>query len=186
MPISVAEYLAGEQHSPIRHEFIDGVVYAMAGATNVHNEIAGNIFAALKARLRGGPCRPFIFDTKVRLTESGTSFYYPDVLVTCRPNPPEDTFQDQPVIIFEVLSPATKRIDEGEKKKAYLARSSVSVYAVVESNAAAVILYRRVGAEFKREAYEGIDASLAFPEVGANLPLAEIYENIAFGPATEP
>src|SRR6186997_3237432 len=92
--ISVEAYLAGELVSPTKHEYLAGVVYAMAGARNIHNDIAGNIFGLLHARLRGRPCRPYNSDTKIRLRlPAGLRFYYPDVQVTCQPNPPGDTFQ---------------------------------------------------------------------------------------------
>src|SRR5438874_4588728 len=82
--ISVEDYLAGEETSDIKHEYVDGVVYAMAGASKNHNRIAGNIYASLLQHLRGGPCRPFISDVKVRLEVLGEDvFYYPDVMVAC-------------------------------------------------------------------------------------------------------
>ena len=119
--VSVEDYLAGELRSTVKHEYLGGVIHAMAGATNNHNTIAGNVFASLHARLRGQRCRPFNSDTKlrVRLT-SQTRFYYPDVSVVCHSNPPEESFQDAPAAIVEVLSRATRRTDMGEKKDAYL------------------------------------------------------------------
>jgi Uma2 family endonuclease len=135
--ISVEEYLAGELISPVKHEYLGGVVYAMAGARNVHNIIAGNTYAAAHARLRGRPCRPFNSDTKIRIhlpshvLPGHVRFYYPDASAVCRPNPPTDSFQDEPAVIFEVLSMRARRIDEGEKKDACLAIPSLSVYVVI-------------------------------------------------------
>src|SRR5882762_6287299 len=84
--VSVADYLAGEMVSPIKHEYLGGIVYAMAGARNLHNIIAGNLYVALHNRLRGQSCRPFNSDTKIRLQLPGqVRFYYPDASVTCRP-----------------------------------------------------------------------------------------------------
>src|SRR5205823_6808947 len=86
--ISVDDYLAGELASPIKHEYLGGVVYAMAGARNAHNLIAANTIVALGTRLRGRPCRPFTPDTKIRVQlPTQMRFYYPDVPVICRPNP---------------------------------------------------------------------------------------------------
>src|SRR5438034_10744116 len=102
--ISVADYLAGELISPVKHEYLGGVVYAMAGARNVHNTIAGNTFASLHGRLRGRRCRPFNSDTKIRIRlPVQVRFYYPDVSVVCRPNSPNDSFQDEPAVLVEVL-----------------------------------------------------------------------------------
>src|SRR5438477_811273 len=142
--ISVEDYLAGELGSPLKHEYLGGVVYAMAGARNVHNTIAGNIFAAFHTRLRGRPCRPFNSDTKIRVRlPTHWRFYYPDASVVCRPNPQDDSFQDEPAAIFEVLSQATRRIDGGEKKDAYLTIPSLSAYVLLEQDTAAAVVYRR-------------------------------------------
>src|SRR6516162_7272681 len=127
--ISVDEYLTGELISPIKHEYLGGVVYAMAGARNVHNLIKGNVFGSLHARLRGRRCRPFDSDTKIRVRlPTQVRFYYPDVSVICRPNPQNDSFQDEPTALVEVLSRRTRRVDEGEKKDAYLTIPSLDVY----------------------------------------------------------
>src|SRR5207253_6291531 len=131
--ISIEDYLAGELVSPVKHEYLGGVVHAMAGARNTHNIIAGNIFAALHARLRGRRCRPFNSDTKIRVRlPTHVRFYYPDASVVCHSNAQNDSFQDEPVVIFEVLSKATRRIDGGEKKDAYLTIPSLSAYVLLE------------------------------------------------------
>ena len=87
--IAVDEYLKGELISPIKHEYLGGIVYAMAGARIAHNDIAGNTFASLHTRLRGQRCKPYNSDTKIRLHLAGqVRFYYPEVSVVCRSNPP--------------------------------------------------------------------------------------------------
>ena len=184
--ISPEDYLEGELTSPIKHEYLSGVVYAMAGARNVHNEITGNAFASLHTRLRGKLCRPYNSDTKVRLRlPAGLRFYYPDVQVTCQPNPPDDTFQDQPIVVLEVISESTRRIDEGEKRDGYLALPSLEVYLLVESERALVIGYRRGPSGFVREVFSGLDASIPLGCIGAELLFAELYERIVFPPAPE-
>jgi Uma2 family endonuclease len=115
--VSVEDYLAGELRSTVKHEYLGGAVYAMAGARNVHHLIAGNTFGALYVRLRGRTCGPFNSDTRIRVQLPGhVRFYYPDASVICRPNPQSDSFQDEPAVIVEVLSRSTRRVDEGEKK----------------------------------------------------------------------
>ncbi len=181
--ISVEDYLAGELVSPIKHEYLAGVVYAMAGATNVHNLIATNTTVALGSRLRGRKCRPYNSDTKIRiLFPTHVRFYYPDVSVICHSNRPNDSFQDAPTVIFEVLSPDTRRIDEWEKKDAYLTIPSLAVYALVDQEAAAVVLFRRTEHGFVREVYEGLTAVLPLAEIETELPLAEIYDGVEFLP----
>ena len=181
--ISVEDYLAGELVSRVKHEYIAGVVYAMAGARNVHNIIATNAIGALHARLRGRRCRTFNSDTKIRIRlPTHTRFYYPDASVACQQNPPEDSYQDDPAVIVEVMSRATRRIDDGEKKDAYLTIPTLAVYLLVEQETAAVIAYRRSDQGFVREVYEGRSAVIPLAEIEAELPLAEIYEGVEFSP----
>lgn len=179
--VSVKDYLEDELISPIKHEYIGGVVYAMAGARNSHNIIKDNTHVSLGGRLHGRPCRPHGSDTKVRIyMPRHMRFYYPDVQVVCDPNPMHDSFQDHPVAIFEVFSRSTRRIDEGEKKDAYLTIPSLKVYAMIEQETAAVIVFRRAADGFVREIYEGLDAVLPLAEIETELPLAEIYDGIEF------
>lgn len=181
--ISPEEYLAGELVSPIKHEYLGGVVYAMAGARNAHNIIAGSTFGALYVRLRGRPCRPFNSDTKIRIhLPKHIRFYYPELSVVCRPNPLEDSFQDEPVVIVEVLSRKTRRLDEGEKKDAYLTIPSLRVYLLIEQDIPAVVVYRRTEHDFVREVYEGLQAVIPLPEIDTELPLADVYEAVEFTP----
>jgi Uma2 family endonuclease len=181
--ISPEEYVAGELDSPARHEYVGGVVYAMAGARNVHNQIAGNIFARLHARMRGRPCQPYNSDTKVRIRlPTQQRFYYPDTMVVCRPNPPAESFQDEPIVIVEVVSSQTRRIDEGEKRDAYLMVPSLDIYLLVEQDCPLAVAYRRTGEGFVREIYEGKTAIVPLPCIKSDLPLAEIYEGIEFVP----
>jgi Uma2 family endonuclease len=179
--IAVEDYLAGELVSPIKHEYLDGVVYAMAGARNVHNLIATNISSAIHYRLRGKPCRTYNSDTKVRVNlERQICFYYPDVSVVCSPNPQNDSFHDSPAVIVEVLSASTRRIDEREKKDAYLTIPSLKVYALVEQDSAEVVVFRRRGRRFVREVHEGLDGVIPLQEIGIELPLADVYEEVQF------
>lgn len=181
--ISVEDYLAGELVSEVKHEYLGGVVYAMAGGKNLHNSIAGNVFATLHGKLRGSKCRPFNSDTKVRVRlPTQWRFYYPDCTVVCRQNPPDDSYQDDPVIIFEVLSKSTRRTDEGEKKDMYLTIPSLSVYALVEQELAKVIVYRRTETGFVPEVFEGLNAVIPLPEIDTELALAEIFADVQLEP----
>jgi Uma2 family endonuclease len=88
--VSVRDYLAGELDSPIKQEYVGGIVYAMAGARNLHNRIASNTLGTLHARLRGRPFQAYNSDTKIRIR---LRLYYPDVSVICRPNPDDDSYR---------------------------------------------------------------------------------------------
>ena len=181
--VSVDDYLAGELVSPVKHEYLGGSVYATAGGRTVHNLIATNINGSIFARLPNGPCRTYNSDTKIRIRlPTQVRFYYPDASVICRPNPPDDSFQDEPAVIAEVLSETTRRIDEGEKKDFYLTIASLSVYLLVESTCPAVTLYRRTEQGFVCETYSGLDAVIPLSEIGIELPLAEVYRGVEFEP----
>lgn len=186
--ISIEDYLAGEASSPVKHEYLSGVVYAMAGGRNAHNIIKGNVFASFHARLHGKPCRPFDSDTKIRIRlASGVRFYYPDDSVVCRPNPQTDSFQDEPVVLVEVLSRGTRRIDEGEKKDAYQSIPSLTAYILIEQETAAATVFRRTAQGFRLELHQGLDAIVPLPEIGIELPLRDVYDGIEFAPeADEP
>src|SRR6056297_1977496 len=107
-PISVEDYLAGEEKARRKHEYVDGMVYAMVGGRYAHNLIASNVLAELHSQLKGKPCRALNSDSKVRVQlSSSTRFYYPDASVVCGENLRSGTFQDKPTVIVEVLSQST-------------------------------------------------------------------------------
>ncbi len=178
-------YLASELKSPTKHEYVGGSVYAMAGTRNIHNVIAGNIFGSLGTRLRGKKCRPFNSDTKVRVRfPNHVRFYYPDVQVVCQPSSMEESFQDQPNVIVEVLSESTRRTDEGEKLDAYLTIPSLETYILVDSSNKEVVVEQRGSNGFQRSILIGDDGVVPLPCLGFDLPLAEIYEGVQL-PALE-
>jgi len=185
--ITPEEYLAGELISKIKHEYLGGIVHAMAGARNVHNDISGNIFAAFHARLRGKKCRPYNSDTKVRLSmPSGQQrFYYPDVQVACELNSPDDTFQDKPVILVEVISPSTRRTDEVEKLAAYTTISTLDAYWIVESKLRQVTVHQRSGKFFEKFVFQVASDLLHIPSMKLEISLAEVYENVIFPPLSD-
>lgn len=179
-PISVEDYLVGYATSPVKHEFLGGTVHAMSGASNRHNAIAGNVFAAFHRALRSKPCQPFNSDTKIRIRLADhIRFYYPDAMVVCQPNPPEDHFQDQPLILVEVLSDSTRRTDLVEKRDAYLTIPTLRVLVFIEPDMPSLMVHRRqADGSFATEVHSGLDATLALPEIEAEVPLAELYERV--------
>ena len=177
--ISVEDYLEGEQRSEIKHEYLGGVIYAMAGANNAHNMIATNCLVQLGIQLDGKKCRPFNSDTKVRFQgDRRFHFYYPDAMVVCDPNPQSDTFQDHPVVIVEVLSDSTRRIDEGEKRDAYFQIKSLQSYLLIEQTPATAVVYRRRGENWEGEAYRSINDIIDLPEINAQLELKRVYSGV--------
>ena len=179
--VSIDDYLAGELASDVKHEYFGGVVYAMAGAKIIHNRVAGNFSISLGSRLRGRPCEPFNSDTKVRVQMSShTRFYYPDGMVVRDSNPPDLTFQDRPVVVAEVLSDSTRRLDEGEKREAYFTIPTLRVYLLIETDRPCVVAWRRGEQGFSAELYEGLESVIELSEIETQLPLAELYERVEF------
>jgi len=184
--VSPADYLASELESDIKHEYLGGVVYAIAGSRNAHNLISTNFLALMHAGLHGSPCEVYGSDTKIRIQlPTHVRFYYPGGSVVCEPNPQDETFQDHPVVVAEVLSPGTRRIDEGEKREAYLTIPSLRVYLLIEQEAPAATVFRRTEQGFVREIYEGLEAMVPLPEVDCQLPLSGLYERVKFLPESD-
>jgi len=186
--VSIEDYLAGEEDSEIKHEYLGGAVHAMAGGTADHAAISANAIVSLGSQLRGKPCRTFTSDLKVRIDlPQHTRFYYPDLQVVCDSSAGDSRYQERPVVVIEVLSETTRRTDLGEKKDAYLAVPSLKVLLLVESDLPHVLVYRRLPAGgFGTETHQGLAAVIPLPEIEASLPLAELYEGVAFPPADQP
>ncbi len=118
-------------------------------------------------------------DTKVRVQTNGTTYlYYSDVSVVCDPNPDNDTFHDRPILVAEVLSPGTRRQDEGEKRMIYSHLPSMKLYLLLEQDECKVSVYRRVGDGFDPKVYRGPDAVVPLPELAIELPLEPLYRAV--------
>jgi Uma2 family endonuclease len=181
MPIlrlSEVEYLETEMRSPVRHEYLAGLVYAMAGASANHNLIALNLASRLRAHLRGGPCQVFISDMKVKI-EAIDTFYYPDVLVACDPSDNEDYFRTNPVLIIEVTSPTTAAIDRREKLMAYQKIPGLREYLVIAQDEISVELYRRDKNGRWWEETLGPDDNIELDSVDLNMAVRDAYEDVA-------
>jgi len=131
---TVKEYLALEGDSTVRHEYVAGMIYAHAGGTSRHNAIATNVLAALWNAARGGPCR--VYGSDMRLRAADDVFYYPDVMVVCGDNEAGDEalYQHAPCLVVEVTSPSTEPIDRREKAFTYRKMPSLQAYLVVDQN----------------------------------------------------
>lgn len=175
--ISPEEYIEGERSSEVRHEYLDGRVYAMAGASDDHNRIAGNIFGELRERLRGSRCEAFINDMKVKIPPAFVeAYYYPDVVVACDAEDGAKYYRERPSVIFEVLSPETERTDRREKALAYRHIPTIEFYILVEQDRLAVTVMRRTEPGWSSETLEGRNAMLKLPNLGIEIPFERIYE----------
>ncbi len=178
---TAADYLEGEKNSTVRHEFIDGEVYAMAGAGEAHNLIAGNVFARLRSAVRGGPCRVFISDMKLHVA-AWNAFYYPDVMVVCNAADAHTHYKESPSVIVEVLSDSTAGIDQREKLLAYRTLASLREYVLIAQDKRQIDVYRRQPDDaWLLETLGKDDADvLQLESVGVGMSMAEVYEDVVF------
>ncbi|CAK0766489.1 Uma2 family endonuclease [Gammaproteobacteria bacterium] len=177
--LSEAEYLAFEQQSSSRHEYLAGEIYAMTGGTLRHNRIIGNLHLALSLILRGKPCQIFFTDVKLRIAAT-KAYYYPDILVTCssdRLNLADDAQSvDAPILLVEVLSPTTETVDRREKLAAYRQIPSLQEYVLVRQDVPRVEVFRRQGDIGWIVMNHGPGDTLEWTSVGLSLPIANLYE----------
>ncbi len=173
-PISIEEYLEGEQHSDILHEYVGGEPYALVESTDTRNLIAGNIFAALHNHLRGTACRVFAGTMKVR---AGDDFYYPDVFVSCERVEGERLFRTRPSLIVEVLSPGTELLDTRDKLQAYQRIESLRDYVMAEQERPELRVIGRTVQGWESATYTGA-MPVRLASVELTLPLDEIYRDV--------
>lgn len=177
--ITVEEYLNLEQDAEIRHEYVVGQIYAMAGASEAHNLIAGNIFAVLRPHLRGSSCRAFVADMKVKVkAQKADIFYYPDLLATCDPNDSEKYFKTYPSLIVEVLSDFTETTDKREKRINYQTIDSLKEYVLVSQDETRVEIYCKDNNGNWTVETLGKNDDLQLNSVGLTLTMADIYEDV--------
>jgi Uma2 family endonuclease len=178
--LSVEEFLELEQNSTVKHEYLDGHVYAMAGGTINHGVIAVNVVAALRPQLRGGPCGIYNSDVKVRLGPN--RFVYPDVSVSCDPRDRADgsaQFVSHPCLVVEVLSRSTAEYDQGDKFEMYRDLTSLEEYLLIATERAAVELRSRQADGSWHTATYGLADTVALPSIGCQCPVAAFYDDIA-------
>ena len=175
------EYLQLENDSVIKHEYFDGEILAMAGATDAHVTIAGNIFAMLLGHLRGSGCRVYISDMKVRI-EAENRFFYPDVMVTCEAEDREyNTYKKFPRLIIEVLSDSTEAFDRGDKFADYQSIPSLEEYVLINTKKARLECFRRAdNGMWLLQFYELYKTDFALNSIGFEGKLEEVYQEVEF------
>lgn len=181
LPVSVADYLEGELRSQVRHEYVEGRVYAMVGASGSHNIICLNLATTLHTHLRGGPCQVFMADMKLHVqVGTGERFYYPDLQVCCDPADRATYYRTRPTLVVEVLSPHTEREDRSTKFHAYRRLDSLEEYLLLAQDAPRVEVYRRAS-HWDLELYgPGETLRLASPRLG--LTVDALYEGVDLEP----
>jgi Uma2 family endonuclease len=170
------EYLAFEEQSAYRHEYVNGIVYAMSGGSLAHNRIAQKLVIAFGAHLKGGPCEPFFLEAKLEIRAGHDKImYYPDVMVSCRPEDRTEQIVRNPKLVVEILSKSTQHIDRREKAMTYQRVEAIEEYVLIAQNQPRIIVHRRAEG-WRPMVYSAMDARLEFRSIGLLLALAQIYE----------
>ena len=178
--MSVDDYLAGENDGTWRHEFLNGMVYAMAGASERHNVIKLNVAGPIDSAL-GDTCRVFDGDMKLHVvSDEETRFYYPDVFVSCDEADDSQYFRSDAELVIEVLSPTTRRADRYEKFDAYKKLASLAEYGLIEQEFPQVEIFRRKTG-WRREVYQPGDVVM-LESINQSLSFEQIYRRIKFSP----
>jgi len=182
-PMTEADYLAFERQSEVKHQFIDGEIYAMSGASEHHNLVVGNIIASVRPQIRGKKCKIYPSDMKVRTPATG-SYTYPDVTVVCGESQFDDKQKDvllNPTLIIEVLSPSTEGFDRGLKFQRYREIDSLQEYILIAQDSPHIERFlRQENGQWLLSEVDGLDASLELTSIGCTLKLAEVYEQVSF------
>lgn len=180
-PISIEDYLDGEQATEVKHEYLAGQIVAMGEASDRHGLIAGALHAALLPAARRKACQLFIADMKVRVDHDGESyFYYPDLLLSCQPDDRESAYyRRHPCLLVEVLSPSTERIDSREKLLAYRLLPSLREYLLLRQDRVQADLYQR-GDEgrWQHHTFTQPDDVLALRCLDAAVSLRDVYADV--------
>ena len=166
------------------YELVDGQPVPrhrmMTGASMQHDRATVNVIVSLGTQLRGTSCRPTTADIALRTSIRGLR--RPDVMVECAPLVPDTYEAREPKLVVEVASPSTTTIDQTRKVEEYKRHPTLAYILLVETLKPQALLDRRLGDGWDIETFEGLDAVIALPEIGATLSLAEIYDGLSFPP----
>lgn len=171
--ISEEDYLHGELLADYKHEYIDGEVYAMAGASEYHNLLSLNIASELKNQLKGSPCKVFMADMKVKAEQC---FFYPDVMVVCQADNEHAYYKTSPVIIVEVLSKTTRRFDQMIKRLRYQNISSLEEYVLIEQDKGEIQVFSRIDAW--QPCYYYLGDEITFHSLNVTVRVEDIYYQV--------
>lgn len=180
------DYLAQERTATAKSEYINGRVYAMAGASRLHNLIVGNTFAEIRAQIRGRACEAYVNDMRVKVSRTGL-YTYPDIVALCEQPRFEDDYLDtllNPSLIIEVLSPSTESYDRGEKFAHYRRLETLTEYILIAQVTSRIEHYRRDGDTWILTELSGLDAELSIASLGCVVQLSDIYDRVVFASDT--
>ena len=173
--ISEQEYLEGEKVRDIKHEYINGEIWAMAGAKLNHQRLISQLVKKIGNRLENTQCEVFSSDVKVR-ADSGNKYFYPDVLVSCNNENGNQDFVESPRLIVEVLSKSTRNFDKGLKRLVYQNIPSLEEYVLVEQDFVEIEVCRK--ADGWKSSYYFLGDDITFTSIDLTLPVVEIYQRV--------
>lgn len=176
--ITPKQYLEGEKQTPAKHEYVNGSIYAMGGASDKHGIISLNLASALSTNLPDS-CEVFISDMKLHTQKDGDQcFYYPDILVSCDQYDNNKYYREKPILIVEVLSPSTERIDRTEKRERYQLIPELQEYVLIAQEYPKIEIYRRSNA-WRCEEYF-IEHSFQLDSINMEFQVTDIYRRIKY------
>jgi len=179
------EYLAVEREAETKSEYLNGEVFAMAGASLAHIRVEANVITALNSQLKGRPCQALGSNTRVKVSQTGL-YTYPDVVVICGRPKLDDKQKDtllNPMVIFEILSPSTENYDRGMKFVHYRTLESLTDYLLVSQTEARIEHFARQSVDqWLLSLYQGLEAVVLLPSIGCELTLADVYDRIELPP----
>ena len=178
---TLAEFLDWEDRQPTKYEFDGFRPIAMTGGTAAHAAIQGNLFVAIRGRLRGQPCQFYGSELKI---EVAGRIRYPDGFVVCTPVQPTAKIVREPVVIFEVLSTSTASIDSVTKNNEYAATPSVQRYIMLAQDLIGGTMFERIGSDWVGHVLTA-DAVLKMPEIGVEVPISEFYVDVELVPLVD-
>ena len=173
-PISIEDYLAAEGGQSIRHEYVDGAVYAMAGASMNHNRITSNLVRLLGNHLVEQPCE--VFSSDMLLQTSATRYCYPDVMVSCQTQAENELLLASPLLLIEVMSHSTRKMDKEIKRLEYLQIPSLIEYVLIEQDFVEIEVLRR--SQHWQPSYYYLGDEVVFESIELSLPVLEIYQRV--------
>jgi Uma2 family endonuclease len=176
------EYLALERRADYKSEYVNGCIFAMAGASRAHNRIAVNLVRELGTQLRHRPCEVFTSDMRLKVSATGL-YAYPDVAALCGDAQFEDADVDtllNPTVIIEVLSPSTEVYDRGDKFAHYRRLESLAEYVMIAQNQVRVERYVRQGRSWVLAEFSALDETLHLASIDCEVLLREIYDRVEF------
>lgn len=181
------EYLNLERNAETKSEYLNGEIFALAGASRIHNRISLNMAGGLNAKLHDRPCEVFMSDMRLKIDPTGL-YTYPDVVVACNGPRFEDSHLDtllNPTLIVEVLSPSTEAFDRGEKFAHYRRLESLQEYILIAQDRIRVEHYLRQGKQWLLTELNQYEDVLPLPSIQCDLSLREIYAKVEFPTSKE-